>query len=254
MDDELAVRLDPRQRRLRLEIRLVDPAGAEPAGHDHVGALEPGGGVAAPDPLAHGHVRRVSVSRRLGRVLGRRRAGGLALVTGGRAGVRARGALVVARRGRDAHERRVGGQRGLQIEYGRERVGVDDDERGAVLGRGLGFGDHERNRLAGPHDLLARERLRGAAGTADERQIRGGEHRDDARQIQRRAAVDARDPGVRLGGQHRPRVQQPVHRHVGDVARRPAHLRVTVAATARRSDHPTLLAKWYDVIRIPWRK
>ena len=89
------------------------------------------------------------------------------------------------------HRRRAGGQRGLDVEHGGERLGVDDDQRGAVLGRGLGLGDHERDRLAGPHDLLAREWLGGAAGAAGQRQVGGGEHGDDARDLERGAAVDA---------------------------------------------------------------
>ena len=179
VDDELAVRLDPGQRRLRLEVRLVDPARPEPAGDDDVGALEAGRGVAAVD-AAGGRRRwasRVAAARPRFSRLG---AGGLALVTRRRAGVRAGGAVVPRLRGH-AHRRRAGGERRLDVEHRRQRIGVDDDQRGAVLGGRLGLGDHERDRLAGPDDLLARQRLRGAAGAAGQRQVGGREHGDDAR-------------------------------------------------------------------------
>ena len=65
-----------------------------------------------------------------------------------------------------------------------------------------------------------------------------GEHGHDAGHRERRARVDARHPRVRLRRQHRPGVQQPVHRHVPHVARRAAHLRLAVPPAPRRPDHP----------------
>ena len=59
---------------------------------------------------------------------------------------------------------------------------------------------------------------------------------------------------MRLGGQHRPRVQQPRDVHVAHVARRPADLLAPVAPPARDPDHGKFRSKWYEEIRIRWRK
>ena len=103
------------------------------------------------------------------------------------------------------------GPRGrLQIEHRLERLELDLDQLGAVLGERLALGDHDRDRLAGVDDLLARQRLvRAARARSHDREIRCGQHRDDARQRQGGVGANARDHRVRLVRQHEPGVQQP---------------------------------------------
>ena len=71
---------------------------------------------------------------------------------------------------------------GLEVHHRLERLELHVDERGAVLGLGLGLGDDHRHRLAGVDHLVACERLiEPALARGDDRQVAGGEHRDDAR-------------------------------------------------------------------------
>ncbi len=137
----------------------------------------------------------------------------------------------------DPGQRRARRHRRLEVERGLERLDVDDDLVDAVGRRGLGLGHHERHRLAGVDDLRARQRLPGATcGAVDERQVGRGEHRDHPRHVERRRAVDAGDPPVRLGGEDQPRVQQAVDGDVGRVARRAADLALAVAASPWNAD------------------
>jgi hypothetical protein len=100
----------------------------------------------------------------------------------------------------DARARAGAGlHRGLDVDDRRERLVVDDDELGAVLGGGLGLGDDERDRLAAnttssrasgsdvrsvPADAIGRSDARGPRRP---RESRGA------------SFVDAADARVRLG-------------------------------------------------------
>ena len=119
----------------------------------------------------------------------------------------------------------------------RQRLGVDEHQRRAVLGRRLGLGHHERHRLAGPHDLLARERL-GRRGRSRRRSA-GRPRSARRRRRAPRAPRTRRSPMIRAcasAASTEPGVQQPVQRHVAHVARQPAHLRLAVPAPARHPD------------------
>ena len=91
----------------------------------------------------------------------------------------------------EASTRRSRLHRRLELDGGRQRLGIDHDERGPVLGGGLRLGNHERDGLAGEEDLLSDERLAGSRpGGLDQRQVGRGEHRDDAGDGERLLAAD----------------------------------------------------------------
>ena len=106
------------------------------------------------------------------------------------------------------------------------------------VGRGLGgLGDDERDRLAGPQDLLAGERLVlalvafGAIG-----QVAAGEDRDDAGHRKRFRLVDRHDPGMGRHGQNGSPVEEAAH---VDVCREPGaagHLGTAVDPRDRATD------------------
>jgi hypothetical protein len=118
-----------------------------------------------------------------------------------------------------------------------ELLGVDDHLVDAVLGGGLGLGDHDRDRLAREDDLLACERLAGAAAlSGGDRQIGGGQHGDHARHRLGRLGVDRPDARVRVPGQHQAGVQQAGHGDVGREAGGAAQLRLGVDAAPAYAD------------------
>ena len=147
-DDERSRRLEPRRRDLRLEVGLVDPGRAERPRDDGVARVERGCSV--PELPVHG-VEDVPGELLLVAVL-------LALRR------RRRGSTRGRRRPRPRRLTRASGASGQHgassVDDRRERLVLDDDRLGAVLGGRLGLGDDQRDRLAGEDDLLARERLR----------------------------------------------------------------------------------------------
>ena len=191
-DHEPALGLQPRGGHLRLHVALVDPARAEAPGGAR-GRRRP-----APPP------RRPAVMRWRPATLSDSSSSSAARVAAARRGVRAADVGAVALDDVDPGPRRARRHRRLEVQRGLERLDVDDDLVDAVGRRGLGLGHHQRHGLAGVDDLRARQRLAGASrGAVDEGQVGRGEHRDDARHLERRRAVDARDPPVRLGGEAR---------------------------------------------------
>ena len=179
LDDEGAVRLGPRGRGLALEVGLMDPLGVEAALDDGVALRQRGLGILVAVPRSGDHV--------LGELLVVVRLV-LARPAGGSVGAGHPGVLrlrLEASAGRSRLHRR------LELDGGRQRLGIDHDERGPVLGRGLRLGDHERHGLAGEEDLLSDERLAGSRpGGLDQRQVGRGEHRDDAGDGERLLAAD----------------------------------------------------------------
>jgi hypothetical protein len=224
-DDERPARLDPGRRDLGLDVALVDPRRPEGGRDDGVAGVECRRRVAA--VAAHG-VEDVS-----GELL-------LLLVVLAAVGLRVNRLEVPAglRLVGDARERRARLHRPFDVDDGVERLVVDHDELGAVLGRGLALGDDDRDRLAREHDLRARERLGGAvvARRLDREVVRGQDGHDS---LDREGCVllHARDRGVSVGRQDEASVQEAVHVAVGGEAGRPGDLLRRVDARASDSDH-----------------
>ena len=125
----------------------------------------------------------------------------------------------------------------LHVDGCAERLVVDDDGLGSVLGCRLGLGNDERDGLTGEDHLLARERLRGAVGAGRrDREVGSGEHGDDTGNREGSLLVDATDSRVSLGREHGSRVQQAVDVAVGGEVRRAGHLVRRVDARPRDAD------------------
>ncbi len=223
-DDENPRGLEPGGAHLRLDVRLMDPRRAERALDDRVAGCEGTRDVSvlARDPVEH------VPGELLLRVVG------LAVVDAGVDGLEI--AALVLRLLDHARERGARLHRGLDVDDRVERLVVDDDELGAVLGRGFGLGDDERDGLTREDDLLARERLGGPVGAGGrEREIGGQEHGHDARDGQSRILVHASNARVCLGREDGSRVQQAVDVAVGRIPRRARDLvRCVDARVARR--------------------
>ena len=99
---------------------------------------------------------------------------------------------------------------GLEVEHGLERLELGPDELGCVSCRRFGLGDDDRDRLACVDDLLARERLAGAAraGRLD-LQIRRGQDLDHAGRGARLRRLDRNDPRVSFVREHEPSCSSP---------------------------------------------
>ncbi len=139
--------------------------------------------------------------------------------------------------GDDPRLRRPGPDGGLEVEHGLELVEIDLDALGAILGLRLGVGDHERDRLAGVHDLLAGERLvLPALAAGHERKVRGGEHGADAGHGTSIVGANRGDQRVCLVGEDEPRVEQRRDGEVGAEACGPADLRFGVTPRCRYAD------------------
>ena len=124
-----------------------------------------------------------------------------------------------------AGERRTFLHRALDVDSGRERLVLDDDELRAVLRSCVGLGDDDRDRLAGEDDLLTGERLGRAVGSRRrEREIGREQDGDDAGNGECSFSVDREDAGVRLGREDRTSVEETVDMCVGGVPRRAGHL------------------------------
>ena len=135
-----------------------------------------------------------------------------------------KGAVDVSDGGRQPHHRvvtellvdegRPGLHRGLGIDHRLERLVLDLDQLGAILGDVAAVGEHRRHRLADVADLAdgharplallehgRREDLlaeRQTHGLERGRDVLAGEDAAHAGQPERRAGVDAGDPGVRV--------------------------------------------------------
>ena len=230
--DERARRLEPGGAHLRLEVCLVHPRRSERALDDRVARRERGLQVS---PVARDAVEHVLGELLLAVVL-------LPVVDSGMDRLEITG-LVVARF-HDARERGAGLHRGLDVDDRLERLVLDERRLRAVLGGGLGLGDDERDGLSGEHDLLARERLGRAVGAGGrDRQVGRGEHGDHAGDGESRLPVDAEDARVRLGREHRARVQEAVDVPVGRVARRPRDLLGRVDTRARDADQARVVMR-----------
>ena len=228
-DDEDARRLEPSGAHLRLDVRLMDPRRAERALDDRVAGCE---GVRDVSALARDPVEHVAGELLL-RVVGLPMVDGRLITCVDGLEI----AALVVRLLDHARERRARLHRRLDVDDRLERLVVDDDELGTVLGRGFGLGDDERDGLTREDDLLARERLGRPVGPGRrEREIRGQEHGHDARGRQRGLLVDASDARVRLGREDGPRVQQAVDVAVGRVPRRAGDLVGSVDAWSRDAD------------------
>ena len=222
--DERAGRLEPGRADLRLDVRLVDPRRPERALGDHVAAGERRRDVSV---LAGDAIEHVG-----GELLGR-----VVLLPVVDACVDRLEVAALLRLLDDAGERRTRLHRGLDVDDRGERLVLDDDDLGAVLGRRLGLRDDERDRLSGEDDLLARERLGRAVGAGRrEREVRRQEDGDDTGYGQRGLLVDASDARVRLGREDGTRMQQAVDVAVGREPGRAGDLVRRVDARPRDAD------------------
>ncbi len=108
----------------------------------------------------------------------------------------------------DASEWRAWFHRGEQIDGGRQSIELDVDEPDGILGSGRGFGDDQGDRLARVDDLVTGKGLESPLGPgSDERQVVGREHRDHARDLERRPAKDPKDARVGIHRRDDPSVQ-----------------------------------------------
>ena len=221
-DDERAVGLDPRQRRLRLE---VAPGGPSSCG-------------SGPETTASARASAASTSPRCSRW--RTATFGEQLRLAGVARRRRRPPCAPPpsppSRGRASSRatRRVGGHRRLEVEHRRQRLGVDDDQRR----RRPRPPPRSRRPPARPAGRTRRSPRAPAARPArPDAARRAADRRRSARRRRpaRRAPRSRRCAAIRAcasAASTEPRVQQPVDRHVGRVARRAAHLGLAVARGA----------------------
>ena len=103
----------------------------------------------------------------------------------------------------------AGLDRPIEVEDRFEQGRLDEDEGGRV-GGGLGrLGDDERDRLAGPQDLAPGERLvETVRAFGDDRQVGGGQDRDDAGDRERLRGIDPLDQRMGREGEHRSGVEE----------------------------------------------
>lgn len=146
--------------------------------------------------------------------------------------------LVAAPGAGRADERRVGAHGRQGIDGGGQLLVVDADERGGVLGDGLGLGDDGGDGLAVEDDAVAGQRGAAAVGRVGrgERQVAAGEDGDDAGTRRRGGGVDGDDSGVGVRAQHEPRVQHARQADVARVADEPGGLRRAVGPGERAAD------------------
>ena len=198
-DDEAARRIDQAERRMRLEMAVLHPLRDIDALVDRLGFREPRLHVADRAVRLGGEVR-VAVER-------------------WRIGARARGRPV----GGVVDEGGAGAERRLRIEHGGADLVRDGDAGERRLGRGLGLRHHRGDALAGEADdgvehagiggIVPRVVV-AAGGEQGVRRIRMGEHRDDARERQRRFRVDPEDAGGGVRRAQHLHVEEPRHREV----------------------------------------
>ena len=119
-------------------------------------------------------------------------------------------------------ERRTGCQGRAAVRHRRQRLVVDRDQRGRVLGEIAGVRDDDRHRFADKRHLVLGEdelrdvgrQLRGAELQRDallrqeRREIGQREHRMDAGQLARCRGVDTADRGMRVRAAHKGRLQR----------------------------------------------
>ena len=109
---------------------------------------------------------------------------------------------------KDAGEWRAWFHRGEQVHGGRQWIELDVDEPDGILGSGRGFGDDQGDRLARVDDLVTSKGLESPLGPgSNERQVAGGEHRDHARDLERRRAIDPEDARVGIHRRDDPSVE-----------------------------------------------
>ncbi len=118
-------------------------------------------------------------------------------------------------------ERRAGLKRCDAIGHRRQRLVIDLDQRGRILGQIAAVGHHDGDRLAheagfvlgeairhvGLLDRRARHQERHGLPLHRGRQIRESKDRMHARQLKRRALVDAADAGMGMGAAQHHRMQ-----------------------------------------------
>ena len=145
-------------------------------------------------------------------------------------------------------EGRAGGERRGRREQGRQRLVLDLDERGGVLGGGAALGGERHDRLADVAHALQREREHGAGlhalvveehaavGLAEPRGIFPGEHAGDAGRAPGGVERDARQARVSVRAAHERDVDHARQREIVHVAAAAGEQARIVAAFDARSD------------------
>jgi hypothetical protein len=209
-DDMNDLAFDPDHARVRLDVRGMDAWNGELMLEDGRGVLEPGGNVAV---FVHDVSLRVGV-----RTVGPRAAEVLVL---GRVWMQ---------------DRRVGRERPLRIEDGRQLLVLDLDKRGRLL-RGLERirGDRRDAVTDETHAIPREDRpVLQAATEAGRPYVRAGDHRAHARNLARGVDVDRHHARVRVGASDESSVQHPRHRDVRRVFRRAGDLVASLDPPLRR--------------------
>ena len=147
-------------------------------------------------------------------------------------------------------ERRAVGERRLRIGHGRQRLVLDLDELGGVLGRGAAGRDDDRDAVADVARLVRRERqvqrrLRVLGRQPRARQaavpllgeVVAGPGGDHVRVRKGRRDVDAADARVRVRAAHDGEVDHAGQAHVVDPLRLAADERQIFLALDRDADH-----------------
>ncbi len=157
---------------------------------------------------------------------------------------------------REACQRRPGLGRGDDVDNRLQRLHVDLDQRGGIRRYRVGIGDHQGDRLTREQRLLAGKRLEvSLRPPGHDRQVRRGQHRDDARHRERGGHIDRADPRVRVDAGHDARVEHPRELVVGGVSRPAKDLVPPIDARTPRPDvphrlgHPALMGAVYGVDR-----
>jgi hypothetical protein len=139
--------------------------------------------------------------------------------------------------GRLPGERRIEGERRVEVGDCRQRLVAHEHRFGCVLGSCLGLRDDECDRLAGEDHLPLRERLVRSSRARRRRKVVRRQDGDDSLDRQGTLAVDVLDQRVRLRAEHEPRVEQANERIVGREPRLADDLLGRVDARARDADH-----------------
>ena len=155
-------------------------------------------------------------------------------------------AQVVAELGVDRRLRRL--QRRLHVDHRRQRLVVDLDPGGGILGQRAGLGHHRSDRLADPGRALERQgqlrrrlhafevRQGRHPGIAMRRQVRALEHAQHARDLERRGAVDRQDFGMGVRASDEGDMHHARQDHVVDVLAAPLHQLAGIGPRHRLAD------------------
>jgi hypothetical protein len=146
----------------------------------------------------------------------------------------------------DRRLRRI--ERRLHVDHRRQRLVVDLDSGGGILGECTGLGHHRSDRLADPGRALERQgqlrrRLHALEvrqgrhpGIAMRRQVGAPEHAQHTWDLERRGAVDPQDLGVGVRASDEGDMHHARQDHVVDVLASPLHQLAGIGPRHRLAD------------------